>query len=130
MVSDDIGAMKVNIHALAPNDKIEVRLAGESIVLSGHASSASLMHQLVQVAEQYAPGKVTNMMTVSGSQQVLLKVRFAEVQRSVLKDIGFAHNFTGTPNNDLFSIDTGDAPNPERFFTSTANIISGSFSML
>ena len=35
--------------------------------------------------KRYAPERVSNLMVVSGNQQVMLKVRFAEMQRSVSK---------------------------------------------
>lgn len=129
-VSHDINGLKAKMYDLAPGDRVEVRPAGESIVLSGRVASADRLRQLVQVAEQYAPGKVTNMLTVSGSQQVLLRVRFAEVQRSTLKDLGFSNTLTGTPGDDLFSVATGDGLDPEAFFGGLLNVVTGDFSLL
>ena len=54
----------------------------------------------VQVAETYAPGKVVNLLGLGSSQQVMLEVRFAEVKRSALAQIGLGtfvndENLTG-----------------------------------
>jgi pilus assembly protein CpaC len=87
-VGQDVDGLKRKIYEIAPNDNIEVRAANDSIVLSGTVSDAQRMAAVASVAERYAPGKVTNMIGVTGSQQVMLEVRFAEVQRSALKDIG------------------------------------------
>jgi pilus assembly protein CpaC len=87
-VGQDVDGLKRKIYEIAPNDNIEVRAAADAIVLSGTVADASRATAIAQIADRYAPGKVTNMIGVSGSQQVMLEVRFAEVQRSVLKDIG------------------------------------------
>jgi pilus assembly protein CpaC len=42
----------------------------------------------MQIAETYAPGKVVNMLSLGSAQQVMLEVRFAEVKRSALSQIG------------------------------------------
>jgi pilus assembly protein CpaC len=49
------------------------------------------------VAERYAPGAVTNLLSIGSSQQVLLEVRFAEVARNALADLGA--NFFLSYNN-------------------------------
>src|SRR3546814_18847979 len=59
----------------------------------------------LEVAERYAPEKVTNLMAVTGSQQVMLAVRFAEVQRRLVKELGLN---TQVSNSD-FVISAGDA---------------------
>lgn len=129
VVSYDIEALKEKLYELAPEDVIEVRPAGTSIVLSGQVSSASRLRQLVSIAEQYAPGKVTNMLNVYGSQQVLLKVRFAEVKRTVLKDIGFTNLFSFASSGDSLTLSSGDGVNPQSFVSGVANIISGDFTL-
>jgi pilus assembly protein CpaC len=87
-VGQDVDGLKRKIYEIAPNDNIEVRAANDSIVLSGTTSDSARAAAIASVADRYAPGKVTNMIGVTGSQQVMLEVRFAEVQRQALKDIG------------------------------------------
>ena len=129
-VTYDIEGLKAKMHELAPDDVIEVRPAGDSIVLGGRVATADRLRQLALVAEQYAPGKVTNMLSIAGSQQVLLKVRFAEVQRSVLKDIGFSNALTVSASDSLGSVVTGDGINPETFGSGLLNIVKGDFTLL
>lgn len=45
------------------------------------------MDRALELAKRYAPERVSNLMVVSGKQQVMLKVRFAEMQRSVSKQL-------------------------------------------
>ena len=87
-VGHDVDGLKRKIYDIAPNDKVEVRAANDAIILSGSVGDASRAAAIASIAERYSPGKVTNMIGVTGSQQVMLEVRFAEVQRSALKDIG------------------------------------------
>ncbi len=87
-VSADISEFKERLRQILPNEKIEVRTANDGIVLSGTATSVVSLGQAMELAERYAPGRVSNLMSVGGVQQVMLKVRFAEMQRSVAKSLG------------------------------------------
>lgn len=86
IVSADVASLKVRLHEIMPGETgIAVRPANESIVLSGAVSSAPKLQQAVALAESYAPGKVVNMLSVQGAQQVMLSVRFVEMERSTSK---------------------------------------------
>ena len=83
VVSYDIEGLKAQMFQLLPGEAIEVRPASDGLVLSGRLSNAMRMQRALALAERYAPGKITNLMEVTGSQQVMLAVRFAEVSREV-----------------------------------------------
>ena len=87
-VGHDIDSLKRRIYDIAPDEPVEVRTANDSILLSGTVSESGKAAAIAALAERYAPGKVNNMIGVTGVQQVMLEVRFAEVQRSALKDLG------------------------------------------
>ena len=87
VVSADISEFKERIRQILPNEKIEVRTANDGIVLSGIVSSPQKLQRALDLAERYAPERVSNLMSVGGVQQVMLKVRFAEMQRSVSKSL-------------------------------------------
>ncbi|MHA6344465.1 type II and III secretion system protein family protein [Roseivivax sp. CAU 1761] len=84
-VSADISEFKERLGQILPNERIEVRTANDGIVLSGTVSSAQALDRALDLAQRYAPERVSNLMSVGGVQQVMLKVRFAEMQRSVSK---------------------------------------------
>ncbi|MEE2943692.1 MAG: type II and III secretion system protein family protein [Pseudomonadota bacterium] len=86
-VSADVTEFKERLKQILPNEKIEVRTANDGIVLSGTASSTQKMQRALDLAQRYAPERVSNLMSVGGVQQVLLKVRFAEMERSVSKNL-------------------------------------------
>ncbi len=94
-VTPDIAEFKERLQQILPGEKIEVRTANDGIVLSGTVSSTAKMDRALDLANRYAPERVSNLMTVGGTQQVMLKVRFAEMQRSVSKNLSASLGVSG-----------------------------------
>lgn len=86
-VAPDIAEFKERLREILPGEPIEVRTANDGIVLSGRVSGARKVARAMELGERYAPGRVTNLMTVGGTQQVMLRVRFSEVQRGVARNL-------------------------------------------
>ena len=86
-VTPDLAEFKERLRDLLPGEAIDVRTANDGIVLSGTVSSVRRLDQALEIAERYAPERVLNLMVVGGSQQVTLKVRFAEMSRDVTKSL-------------------------------------------
>jgi pilus assembly protein CpaC len=107
VVTHNVDGLKAKIFELFPNEKVEVRTVNDSIVLSGRMSSGARLQSVVSLAERFAPGKVTNMLTLSGSQQVMLAVRFAEVKRSAFKELGINLNVLVRSGSATFSLLSG-----------------------
>jgi pilus assembly protein CpaC len=84
-VAPDLTEFKERLQQILPGERIEVRTANDGIVLSGTVSSSQRLQRALELAARYAPDRVSNLMTVGGVQQVMLKVRFAEMSRSVSK---------------------------------------------
>lgn len=95
-VTPDIAEFKERLEQILPGEHIEVRTANNGIVLSGTVSSISRMDRALELAQRYAPDRVSNLMSVGGTQQVMLKVRFAEMQRSVSKSLSNSIGIQGT----------------------------------
>ncbi|URD60875.1 type II and III secretion system protein family protein [Sphingomonas sp. KRR8] len=87
-VGPDVIGLRRQLSELMPADRVGARLSNDAIVLDGTVSSADAADRAVQLAETYAPGKVVNMLSLGSAQQVMLEVRFSEVKRSALKQIG------------------------------------------
>uniref|UniRef100_UPI00343B72AC type II and III secretion system protein family protein n=1 Tax=uncultured Altererythrobacter sp. TaxID=500840 RepID=UPI00343B72AC len=87
-VGPDVIGLREQVAMLMPDEPIDASISNESIVLSGTVSSAGAADRAVQLARAYAGDNVVNLMALGGSQQVMLEVRFAEVSRSVGKDLG------------------------------------------
>lgn len=111
-VTYDIEGLQQRIHALMPNEQIDIGPAGDTLVLSGHVSSADHLRQIAVLATGYAPpDKVTNLLSIGGSQQVLLEVRFTEISRNALKDLGINSNLTvHAGSGDTIGSTTGAGP--------------------
>ncbi|MFO1201663.1 MAG: type II and III secretion system protein family protein [Tabrizicola sp.] len=85
-VTPDIAEFKERLQQILPGEHIEVRTANDGIVLSGKVSSTAKLDRALDLANRYAPDRVSNLMVVGGTQQVMLKVRFAEMNRTVSKN--------------------------------------------
>lgn len=86
-VTPDIAEFKERLRQILPGEPVEVRTANDGIVLSGTVSSAAKLDRALDLAKRYAGDRVSNLMSVGGTQQVMLKIRFAEMQRSVSKNL-------------------------------------------
>lgn len=123
-VSPDIAEFKERLSQILPNEQIEVRTANDGIVLSGTVSSITKLDRALDLAQRYAPERVSNLMSVGGTQQVMLKVRFAEMQRSVTKLLSGGLNANFSSNSlDLLGgggsggITSGILGDPQSSFT-------------
>ncbi|MDE9451880.1 type II and III secretion system protein family protein [Aliiroseovarius sp. Z3] len=105
-VAPDIAEFKERLRQILPGEQIEVRTANDGIVLSGMVSSIQRLDRALDLAQRYAPERVSNLMVVGGTQQVMLKVRFAEMGRSVRKSLSSSLAF-GNPFTDNTIGETG-----------------------
>ena len=94
VVEPAITGLEQQLQALFPGEDIAVSVSEEAIVLSGHVSSTSVMLRAAEIATSSASkSKIINMLQVPGgseSQQVMLQVRFAEVNRKALTELGLS----------------------------------------
>lgn len=95
-VTPDIAEFKERLQQILPGENIEVRTANDGIVLSGTVSSIARLDRALELANRYAPERVSNLMSVGGTQQVMLRVRFAEMQRSVSKSLSSSLSLGGS----------------------------------
>lgn len=106
-VAPDVAEFKERLRQILPGEQIEVRTANDGIVLSGVVSSAAKLQRALDLAVRYAPERVSNLMSVGGVQQVMLKVRFAEMQRTVSKSLSSSLGLTGLGAGGDLSINGG-----------------------
>jgi pilus assembly protein CpaC len=85
VIAPAVTTLQQKLRALFPGEDIEVGITDEAVVLSGRVSSNQVMMRAGEIAQASASKlKVINMLQLPGgsdSQQVLLQVRFAEVNR-------------------------------------------------
>lgn len=105
-VGPDVVSLRRQLSQLLPGEKVGADISNDSIVLTGVVSNAPAVDRAVQLARTYAGENVVNMMSVGGSQQVMLEVRFSEMNRQVGKQIGLNSAFI--TNNGRFQGGFGD----------------------
>lgn len=94
-VVPDIAELRERLQEILPGEPVEVRTANDGIVLSGTVGSLQAVDRAMLLAERYAPGNVSNLMLVGGTQQVMLQVRFAEMQRTVRQALSTSLGVSG-----------------------------------
>jgi len=74
-----------------PDAHVRVAAVNTSLVLTGDVRDLAEADKAVQIAQQFTtkPEQVLNMLSIDGKEQVMLKVRIVEMQRTVIKQLGF-----------------------------------------
>ena len=116
-VTHDLDGLKAQLNSVMPNENIQVLSAQRNLILAGQVSSVTRMDAALQIAKSYLEqaatakekimfkqetsgtgaedrksGEVINLLTVAGTQQVMLQVRVAEVQRDAVKHLNAQFN--------------------------------------
>jgi len=106
-VDVDITAATEEMHRLFPEERITVTPSRSAIVLSGHVTTEDVSKHAGALAAAYSKN-VVNVLTFGpiGAEEVLLEVKFAEVDRSALTQVGFNLFSTGAGNT-VGSVTTG-----------------------
>ena len=94
-VAHDLRDMTKLIRELIPDGEILVTSVKGRVLLSGTVRDTVALSRAMAIAEQFAPGAVTNMLVVRGSQQVQLEVRFIEASRDAQRDLGIGWDVAG-----------------------------------
>lgn len=92
-VGRDLGPLNDQIRQLFPGERVEVQSTGKNLVISGNVSSKDIAEKVANVASGHVEKKeeVVSLLQVRqgpAANQVLLRVRFAEVSRSAMTDLG------------------------------------------
>jgi pilus assembly protein CpaC len=98
-VDVDITAATEEMHRLFPDEQINVTPSRSAIVLSGHVTTEDVSKHAGALAAAYSKN-VVNVLTFGpvGSEEVLLQVKFAEVDRTALTQLGVNLLSTGSGN--------------------------------
>jgi pilus assembly protein CpaC len=94
-VAHDLDGLTRRLQKFVPGSEITVTSVNGKVLLTGTVPDTPSVSRAMAIAEQVAPGAVTNAMTVRGSQQVLLEVRFIEATRDSSRDVGVAWDIIG-----------------------------------
>jgi pilus assembly protein CpaC len=137
-VQHDLEDLKRKLAEVLPQETIEVRSAQRSIVLSGRVSDSETVSAAVRIAQTFlaqiqtakkaqqfqqqlsggqredkSVGDVINLLQIGGSQQVMLEVKVAEMQRSELRRMNAKfNNFWNGGNVNLGGVNGGAVLTP------------------
>jgi pilus assembly protein CpaC len=95
-VERDMGGLANMLARFVPTASITAEAVGDNIVLAGVAPSSAAAADALRIAERWAaaPENVISLVSVDGVEQVNLKVRVVEIQRTLLKQLGVNWNRT------------------------------------
>jgi pilus assembly protein CpaC len=89
-IKRDLNGVRAALKQLLPAAAIQAEGVGEGVMLTGSVSTPIEAQQAGDVVARLVGGaeKVVNSIVVRGHDQVMLKVAVAEVQRSIIKQLG------------------------------------------
>jgi pilus assembly protein CpaC len=111
-----------------PDEQITVSPSRSAIVLSGHVSTEDVSKRAGMIAEAYSKN-VVNVLTFGpvGAQEVLLEVKFAEVDRSAITQLGINIFMPGLGNT-IATSQTGQFGSVQIHNTATTTQTTGNTS--
>ncbi len=129
-VERDISGLKSLIAQHVSSDDIEVQALNNNILLTGSIQNAAMANKVEKLADMWLDetttggesGEIVNLMSVRGKDQVMLKVRIVEMQRSVTKQMGISLNTIGQLGDSTVSLLSNTA-------LSTGSGFDGSFNL-
>ena len=89
-VDAGVSALQDTLNRVMPNANVHAEAVNDSVILTGTVFSPGEADRASQVARAFvsAPEKVINMMTIEGSDQITVRARIVEVQRTAVKQLG------------------------------------------
>jgi pilus assembly protein CpaC len=115
VVEQPIAPLEQQLRALFPGEDVTVSTSEGATILSGRVSSTNVMLRMGEIATASIPkAQLVNLLQVPGgteSQQVMLQVRFAEVNRQALTEAGLGLFLTR--NRFVARSTTGQFPAPD-----------------
>jgi len=108
-VTHNLSALDAALRRYMPEAAINVSTLGDAVVLTGNVKSPAQSEDARSLAARLAGGdaNVINRLAINGPNQVNLRVRIAEVQRSVVKQFGINWESLFRGGSFLFGLATG-----------------------
>jgi pilus assembly protein CpaC len=109
VVTHNLSRLRNSLRGALPDGGVSVDSVEGTVVMSGSVNSPVEAEDARRLAASYLPAdqEVLNRVRVEGSNQINLRVRIAEVSRSVVKQLGFNWDAVVSNSNFLFGIAQG-----------------------
>lgn len=130
-IEPDLSVLREILADIFPGEQIKVTAANQQIIVTGTVKTATTAADIRQIVRRFVEedDEVVNMLQIKSVQQVLLRVRISEMQRSVVKELGFNSNFALNANGNRKVIgDVNSALNAGKFSAfadNAAGIVTG-----
>ena len=99
IVDLDVTGLRTAIEHAYPNQQVQVQADGGRLLLTGNVPDAKAAEDLNKMATVYSPQVVSSLQVAAlHERQILLEVKFAEVDRTKLQQFGFNLFSTGAAN--------------------------------
>ncbi|MFN4283999.1 MAG: type II and III secretion system protein family protein [Alphaproteobacteria bacterium] len=127
-VTHNLSALDQALRKYIPDAAITVSSLGDAVVLSGAVKSPDQAEDARSLAARLAGGdaNVINRIAVRGPNQINLRVRIAEVQRSVIKQLGINWEAMLNAGSFAFGLATGNPVTTAAGSFITRNNVGGS----
>jgi pilus assembly protein CpaC len=109
-VTYDLQAIQAMVNSLYPNESVKISSVHDQILLTGTVSTPDMAAKISNLVGHYVSDLqdisdkpidylISNLLEVRGEQQVMLKVKIVEAERSVIKELGI--NLAANDANEL-----------------------------
>ncbi len=88
-------SVQARLQNMMPGEAIQVRTANAGLVLSGVIADPENLRHALALAEEHAPGRVSNLMTVGRPPQIDLSLQLAEMPRAVARNLSASMGIAG-----------------------------------
>jgi pilus assembly protein CpaC len=90
-VDQPVSAIEDTIRAVAPDADVKVQAVNDSLVLTGTVADAAESDRIQRIVAAFVgkPELVINTLSIRSPEQVMIKVRVVEMQRNLIKQLGF-----------------------------------------
>ncbi len=141
-VKMDTNKLQSTIRELYPNENVKIKAFGDQMVLTGEVSNPSVANKITSLVGHFTADQqdisgdfdtdqlITNMLSVRGEQQVMLKVKIVEASRSAVKNLGLYPGALGGDNSSAATTAGLGLSAPQQFGAAVLNYTSGTFGNL
>jgi pilus assembly protein CpaC len=144
-VGYDLPSIRKALKDFLPYEGVDVNMVNSNIALTGEVGSVSSAERAVKIVEEfvspaYGPdakdggdkeeaSKILNLLSVTGGQQVMLRVRVGEIRRTTLKNLGVNLQALKSNGSAIFQLGTGAGTNLYNTLATGGGVV-GSFGSL
>jgi pilus assembly protein CpaC len=126
-VERDLAPLQSALERFLPNARVTAEAMNDHIVLSGSVPSAADSDAAMRIAQRWVetPENILNMVSVQAREQVMLKVRIVEMQRTIVRQLGVNLTAGGTSGEFGFSVASEpDFSRVGRFLGGTSAVVN------